>query len=93
MGETPNTIKTKKAYRAWMYVDHQGARVWCHEGTVSPCGEWVEIGDVRHRRTDEWFDTIAQARASKASEVANMGTRMLEQAKQLLDAATSEVAS
>lgn len=83
----------KKVYRAWVNYDHKGASVWCNYGHLSPCGKWVEAGDTRWRRTDEWFDTVAAARASKAAEVAAMGAKMLEQAKQLLDAAASEVAA
>ena len=75
----------QRVYRALVSWDHRGATVWCHYGYVSSCGEWVEIGDTRHRRTPDWFDTEAEAKASKAGEVAAMGARLINQAKALLE--------
>lgn len=73
----------QRVYMAHVSWDYRGASVWCHYGYVSPCGEWVEIGDTRHRRTALWFDTEAEAKASKADEVAAMAARLLQQASEL----------
>jgi hypothetical protein len=73
----------QKCYRAHVNWDYRGATVWCHYGYISPCGEWVEVGDTRHRRTAEWFDTEAAAKASKADEVAQMGAKLINQAAEL----------
>ena len=72
-----------KVYRAYVNFDHRGANVWCHCGWLSACGEWVEAGDTRYRRTSEWFDTEAAAKAGKAGEVAAMGATLLKQASAL----------
>jgi hypothetical protein len=77
----------QKVYRAYIHWDYRGANVFCNYGTLSSCGEWVEAGDTRWRRTADWFDTVADAKASKAAEIAAMGAKMIDQAKQLLDAA------
>jgi len=73
----------QKVYRAHVNWDHRGATVWAHYGYVSPCGEWVDAGDTRYRRTAEWFDTEAAAKASKADEVAQMGAKLINQAAEL----------
>ena len=83
MNETPTTATPTKVYRAHVSFDHSGAHVWCQHGELSPCGEWVELGDTRWRRTPEWFDTVADARASKAAQVAEMGSKLLKQAAEL----------
>ena len=73
--------EAQKVYRAHVSWDHRGAYVWCQFGYVSQCGEWVEIGDTRHRLgTAEWFDTEAAAKASKADEVMKMAARIEDQA-------------
>jgi len=72
--------EAQKVYRAHVSWNHQGAYVWCHYGYLSPCGEWVEVGDTRHRKTAEWFDTEAAAKASKADEVMKMAARIEDQA-------------
>jgi hypothetical protein len=75
----------QRLYRAHVAVDLvSGARVWCHYAYVSEDGEWVQLGDTRWRRTADWFDTEAQAKASKASEVAAIGAKLIDQAQQLL---------
>lgn len=75
-----------KVYRAHVNWDHRGATVWCHYGRLSACGEWVEAGDTRWRRTAEWFDSEAEAKASKAGEVAARGALLLKQAAALTEA-------
>ena len=75
--------EAQKVYRAHVSWNHQGAYVWCHYGYVSQCGEWVEVGDTRHRKTADWFDTEAAAKASKADEVAQMGAKIITQAAEL----------
>ena len=78
----------QKLYRAHIHWDYSGAHVFCHYGHLSACGEWVEGGsDTRWRRTADWYETEAAAEASKAGEVAAMGAKLIDQAKQLLDAA------
>lgn len=77
----------QKVYRAHIHWDYRGASVFCHYGTLSPCGEWVEAGDTRWRRTADWFDTDAQARASVAGEVSAMAAKLMQQAAELVAAA------
>jgi hypothetical protein len=81
------TGDVQKVYRAWLNFDHRGASVWCHYGYLSHDGEWVEHGDTRWRATADWHYTEADAKASKAAEIAAMGAKLIDQAKQLLDAA------
>ena len=73
----------QKVYRAFLNFDHRGATVWCQFGYVSQCGEWVAVGDTLHRKTADWFDTEAAAKASKADEVAQMGAKLINQAAEL----------
>ena len=77
----------RKVYRAHVSYSERGASVWCHYGHLSPCGEWVAGNDVQWKRTADWFDSEADAEASKAAEIAAMGAKLIDQAKQLLDAA------
>lgn len=77
----------QKVYRAHIHWDHKGAHVFCHYGYLSHDGEWVESGDTRWKATSDWHYTEADAKASKAAEVAAMGAKLIDQAKQLLDAA------
>jgi len=77
----------QKVYRAHIHWDYRGGNVFCHYGHVSACGQWVEAGDTNWRLTADWFDTEAQAKASKAGELTAMATKMLEQAHELLRAA------
>ncbi|NBW12310.1 MAG: hypothetical protein EBR82_30190 [Caulobacteraceae bacterium] len=73
----------QKVYRAHVNFDHRGATVWCHYGYVSECGAWIDGGDTRWRRTPDWFDTEAEAKASLADEVAAMAAKILHQASEL----------
>ena len=75
----------QKLYRAHVNFDYRGATVWFHYGYLSECGFWVEAGDTRWRRSDDWFTTETEAKASKAGEVAAMGARLINQAKALLE--------
>jgi hypothetical protein len=70
----------QKCFRAHVNFDCRGATAWAHYGYLSPCGEWVEVGDTRHRRTAEWFDTEDAAKAAKADEVMAMAARLEDQA-------------
>ena len=72
----------RKVYTAHVSWDHTGANVWCHFGYLSECGQWVEsaMGDTRWRRTAEWFDSEAAAKASKADAVMEMAVRIEDQA-------------
>ena len=76
----------QRLYRAHIHWEYGGgASVFCHYGYLSPCGEWVQSGnDTRWRRSADWFETEAEAKASKAGEVSAMGAKLLEQAQQLL---------
>lgn len=65
----------------------KGISTFCHYGYLSPCGQWVEGGDTRWRRTDDWCDSEAEALARLAPEIAQIGARLLEQAAELLQAA------
>ena len=80
-------MESQKAYRPNVSFDYRGAFVWCHVGTVSPCGEWVEAGDTRWRMSAEWFLSEAAAKASKADEISAMAARLNDQALQLLQLA------
>jgi len=77
----------QKVYRAHIHWDHRGAYVFCNYGNLSHDGERVESGDTRWKATADWHYTEADAKASKAGEIAAMGAKLIEQAKQLLDAA------
>jgi hypothetical protein len=77
----------QRVYRAYIHWDERGAHVFCNYGHLSHDGEWVELGDTRWRATADWHYTEADAKASKAAEIAAMGAKLIDQAKQLLDAA------
>jgi hypothetical protein len=73
----------QKVYRAHIHWDYRGANVFCNYGNLSHDGEWVEAGDTRWKATAEWHYTEADARASKAAEIAAMGAKLLKQAAEL----------
>jgi hypothetical protein len=77
----------QKVYRAHIHWDYRGANVFTNYGLLSHDGEWVELGDTRWRATADWHYTEADAKASKAAEIEAMGAKLIDQAKQLLDAA------
>ena len=79
----------RKVYTAYVNWGHNGANVWCQFGYLSECGEWIESasGDTRWRRTPEWFDSEAEAKASKADAVMEMAARIEDQAVALQRAA------
>jgi len=74
-------------------VERTGVYVWIDSGEVTSCGEWVEKGNVRLRRTPEWHDTKEQAEAVAAGEIARMGSLLIQQSAQLLTRATAEAAT
>lgn len=76
----------RQMYRAFLHFSHTGASVWCASGTVSQCGHWVDCGDIRHRMTDDWHETKEAAKAVHATEVAEMGVKLLQQANDLANA-------
>ena len=77
----------KKVYRAHLAVDLQnGQPAFCHYGHLSPCGEWVECGDVRWRRTPEWCDSEAEALAAIAPKLASIGSQLIDKAAKMLAA-------
>jgi hypothetical protein len=67
-----------------------GVYVWIDSGEVTPCGEWVERGNVRVRRTPEWHDTKQAAEAAAAGEIARLGSLLISQSAELLNRATAE---
>jgi len=77
--------EAQRLYRAGIHWDDRGANLFCYYGHVSPCGEWVDYGrDQRLRRTSDWYETEAEARASKAADIASMGAKLLQQAAELV---------
>lgn len=82
----------KKFYKANISWDDAGATVWLQCGFLTPCGEWIGLGDQRWRRTAEWFDNEHDARASKAGEIAGMASRLMRQSQDLLEARAEAVA-
>jgi len=86
-----------RVYRAHInerFSPETGISVFCHYGHVSPCGEWVDGGNVRWPLTSEWRDTEAEAEAVLAGRIAEIGARLLRQSAELLEAARAvEVAT
>ena len=78
----------QRVYRAHVHFDHRGANVFCHYGKLSPCGEWVEAGDTRWRRTAEWFSNEAEAKASMYSQLISQAATIVSQAEALRAEAT-----
>jgi len=77
----------KKVYRAHLTTNPAvGEPCFCWFGYLSDCGEWVEGGDTRWRRTREWCDSEAEAKAVLAPQLASMGSRLIEKAAELLAA-------
>jgi hypothetical protein len=74
----------RKVYRAHVSYSDRGAVVFCHYGHVSPCGQWVAGNDVQWRRTADWFDSEAEAEASKAGEITAMAAKLIAKANELL---------
>jgi hypothetical protein len=71
-------------------IDSRGVHVWMDHGQVTSCGEWIERGDIRLRRTPEWHDSKEAAEAAAAGEIARMGSLLIQQSAQLLNRATAE---
>jgi hypothetical protein len=71
-------------------VEGKGVYVWIDSGAVTPCGEWIERGNVRVRRTPEWHDTKQAAEAAAAGEIARLGSLLISQSAELLNRATAE---
>jgi hypothetical protein len=83
----------KRVYRAHIherFSPEDGISVFCHYGHLSPCGQWVDGGEVQWRRTQEWCDTEAEAKALLAGRIAEIGARLLRQSAELLQAARAE---
>jgi hypothetical protein len=74
-------------------VERTGVYVWIDSGEVTPCGEWIERGNVRVRRTPEWHETKQQAEAVAAGEIARLGSLLISQSAELLNRATTGAAS
>jgi len=82
--------KGRKVWKAGIYwggiTKRDGAAVFAHYGHLTPCGQWVDGNGVRWPRTPEWLDTEAEAKASMAPEIAEVGARLIMQAGGLLAA-------
>lgn len=80
-------------YRSWRNdrLDSRGVFVSHNYGTVSPCGEWVDVGDRRHRLTAEWHLRMVDAEATEADQLERFAAVLIEQAQRLRDAAKQEV--
>lgn len=76
-----------KVFRAHLGVSvnaKDGHSTFAHYGYLSPCGQWVEAGDTRWRRTDDWCVSEAEAMAKLAPTLAAMGAKLIEQANELI---------
>lgn len=79
-----------KAHMTGQYDAREGAFVYVMRGEVSDCGEWIENGNVRWRRTPDWKETVEEAKAVLAPRISEMGAAMLRQAAALCSAAIGE---
>ena len=71
-------------YRPWIGgFDRGSASVQCSIGTVTPCGDWVEVGAVRHPLNVSWYVRRCDAEASVADELKRMADRLMAQAAEL----------
>ena len=80
-------------YRSWRNdrLDSRGVFVSHNYGTVSPCGEWVDVGDRRDRLTSEWHLRMVDAEATEAEQLERFAAVLVEQAQRLREAAKQEV--
>jgi hypothetical protein len=76
-------------YKAWRAdrVGKDGVFVSTYAGTLSDCGQWVDVGETRHRMSPQWHARAVDAEAAMAGEIEEIGRRLLEQAAQLRGAA------
>lgn len=72
-------------------LDSRGVYVGTYYGTVSPCGEWVDVGEQRYRLTSEWHLRMVDAEATEADQLERFAAVLIEQAQRLRDAAKQEV--
>ena len=80
-------------YRSWRNdrLDSRGVFVSHSWGTVSPCGEWVDSGEQRYRLSSQWHLRSVDAEATEADELERFAAVLVEQARQLREAAGQEV--
>lgn len=57
--------------------------LWFHTGKVSPCGEWVEVGEARYPLTAWWHTRRVDASASAADAIEATGRAYIAQAEEL----------
>ncbi len=79
----------RKVYRAHMGVGvdaKQGYTTFCHYGFVTDCGRFVDGGSVMWPMSADWCDTEAEALATLAPKIAQIGARLIQQAAELLEA-------
>ena len=72
-------------YRAFRNdrIDSHGVYVGTYYGVVSPCGEWVDCGEQRHRLTAAWHLRMVDAEAGEAGRIVEMARRLMDQAAEL----------
>lgn len=80
---------TRTVWKAQMteMLNDEGVFVYVLHGQLSECGQWVEIGADRFRRTDEWRGSPAEARLVIAGRVAEIGSKIVRQSQAMKDAA------
>lgn len=72
-------------YRASGVPTYHENRVnwWINFGTVTPCGEWVDVGEARYQLTSEWRTRRVDAEADVADVIEATGRRYIAQAHEL----------
>ena len=72
-------------YKGWRgdTPKKDGFFVSTYVGCVSDCGQWVDLGEVRHPMSCSWKETKAEAEAVLADEIERIGRRLIVQAEQL----------
>jgi len=75
-------------YRVF-HVDLSTPHVNVMIGTVSPCGEWVDVGHARYPAGLDWWLRRCDAEASAATPIVNHATRCMEYAAELMRRAAS----
>jgi hypothetical protein len=84
-------MKVYKANMTGHFNNADGAIIYVMSGDVSDCGEWIENGNVRWRRTPDWTDTAEEAKALLAPRISEIATAMLRQTAALCSAAVKAV--
>jgi hypothetical protein len=75
-------------YRVF-HVDFSPPHVHVQIGTVTPCGEWVDVGHARYPAGLDWHLRRCDAEASAAGAIRTHATRCMEYAAELMRRAAS----